>query len=77
VVYYRDLALKGIAIARARAAGKSKVFYTSLGFPPDFKTSQFITLLVNAIKWAMVSGATIGNVIFLAFFIKRLQFMNL
>jgi len=41
-------------IAWTRTVGKSTVFYTSLGFPTDFETPQFITLLVNAIKWAMV-----------------------
>ena len=32
---------------------KSKVFYTSLGYPEDFKASQFQTLLINAINWAL------------------------
>lgn len=40
-------------IAWTRNAGKSKVFYTSLGFPADFSSSQFTTLLVNAVKWAL------------------------
>lgn len=40
-------------VAWIRTAGRSKVFYTSLGYPTDFKTPQFTTLLVNAIKWAL------------------------
>ncbi len=40
-------------VAWTRTTGKSKVFYTSLGYPTDFKTLQFNTLLVNAIKWAL------------------------
>lgn len=40
-------------IAWTRTAGKSKVFYTSLGYPTDFKTPPFNTLFVNAIKWAL------------------------
>ncbi len=40
-------------IAWTRTAGKSKVFYTSLGHPADFKTPQFITLLLSGIKWAL------------------------
>ena len=42
-------------IAWTRSAGKSKIFYTSLGYPADFKTPSFITLLVSGIKWALVS----------------------
>lgn len=40
-------------VAWTRNAGKSKVFYTSLGFPDDFNTKQFNTLLINAIKWTL------------------------
>lgn len=40
-------------IAWTRTAGKSKVFYTSLGYPADFEIAQFYTLIVNAIKWAL------------------------
>jgi type 1 glutamine amidotransferase len=40
-------------IAWTRTAGKSKVFYTSLGYPADFQTEQFITLLISGIKWAL------------------------
>jgi len=32
---------------------KSRVFYTSLGHPDDFKNPQFRRLLVNAVFWAM------------------------
>ncbi len=31
----------------------SRVFYTSLGYPTDFKKPQFNTLLVNGIYWAL------------------------
>jgi type 1 glutamine amidotransferase len=40
-------------VAWTRTAGKSKVFYTSLGYPADFQTPQFITLLINGINWAL------------------------
>jgi type 1 glutamine amidotransferase len=40
-------------IAWTRTADKSRVFYTSLGHPTDFKLQQFITLLVSGIKWAL------------------------
>lgn len=40
-------------IAWTRKAGKSKVFYTSLGYPADFETAEFIKLIVNAIKWSL------------------------
>jgi type 1 glutamine amidotransferase len=43
-------------VAWTRTAGKSRIFYTSLGYPTDFQTSQFNTLLVNAIKWALVKN---------------------
>ena len=35
------------------AAGKNRVFYTSLGHQTDFSLPQFNTLLVNGIKWAL------------------------
>lgn len=41
-------------IAWTRTVGKSKVFYTSLGYPTDFETPEFIKLLVNAIKWTLL-----------------------
>ena len=34
-------------------ADKSRVFYTSLGYPSDFDKPQFNNLLVNAIYWAL------------------------
>lgn len=40
-------------VAWTRMAGRSQVFYTSLGFPADFEMPQFVTLLTNAIKWAL------------------------
>lgn len=40
-------------IAWVRKAGKSKVFYTSLGYPTDFNSTPFLTLLVNAIQWSL------------------------
>lgn len=40
-------------IAWIRKAGKSNVFYTSLGYPTDFESTPFLTLLVNAIKWSL------------------------
>lgn len=40
-------------IAWTRKAGKSKVFYTSLGYPKDFEAPQFRLLLTNAIQWAL------------------------
>jgi type 1 glutamine amidotransferase len=43
-------------VAWTRTAGKSRIFYTSLGYPTDFQTSQFNTLLVNAIKWTLITN---------------------
>ncbi|EON76168.1 putative protein-signal peptide and transmembrane prediction [Lunatimonas lonarensis] len=40
-------------IAILRRAGKSKVFYTSLGFPTDFSTTPFIQLLYQSIDWTL------------------------
>ena len=40
-------------IAWTRTAGKSKVFYISIGYPDDFQTQQLITLLTSGIKWAL------------------------
>lgn len=42
-------------IAWTRMAGNSKIFYTSLGYPDDFKSGQFTTLMVNSIKWALAN----------------------
>jgi type 1 glutamine amidotransferase len=41
------------AIAYTRNAGKSRVFYTSLGYPTDFTHAQFLQLLKNAIRWTL------------------------
>lgn len=40
-------------VAWTRLAGKSRVFYTSLGYPDDFDLPQFRKLLVNAIGWCI------------------------
>lgn len=49
---------KGIEpLAWTRMAGKSRVFYTSLGHPNDFKDSQYLTLLANGITWALGAKA--------------------
>ncbi len=40
-------------VAWTRNAGKSKVFYTSLGYPADFTLTPFVTLLENAIRWGL------------------------
>lgn len=40
-------------IAFSRKAGKSKVFYTSLGYPTDFTHPYFLKLMKNAIHWAL------------------------
>ena len=40
-------------VAWTRRYGKSRVFYTSLGYPDDFKLAQFRRLLVNGIYWAL------------------------
>lgn len=40
-------------VAWTRTAGKSKVFYTSLGYPTDFLNDQFKKLLGNAIIWTL------------------------
>jgi len=40
-------------IAWKRQYGQSRIFYTSLGYPTDFKNKNFITLLENAIAWAI------------------------
>ncbi|MCE6992490.1 ThuA domain-containing protein [Dyadobacter sp. CY323] len=42
-------------VAWTRMAGKSRVFYTTLGYPSDFSENPFNTLIVNAIAWA-ISG---------------------
>ena len=40
-------------IAWTRKAGKSRIFYTSLGYPKDFEVPQFKQLLINGINWAL------------------------
>lgn len=40
-------------IAWTRTAGKSRVFYTSLGYPSDFDLPQYRRLLENGIDWAL------------------------
>jgi hypothetical protein len=41
-------------VAWTRQAGKSKIFYTTLGHPADFSVEQFKGLLINAIQWATI-----------------------
>ena len=40
-------------VAWTRNAGKSRVFYTTLGYPTDFLEPQFNNLLMGAIQWAI------------------------
>ena len=40
-------------VAWTRTVGKSKVFYTTLGYPTDFTSEIFNNLLINAIHWAL------------------------
>ncbi len=40
-------------VAWTRMAGKSKIFYTTLGYPSDFSIDTFNNLLINAINWAL------------------------
>ena len=40
-------------VAWTRMAGKSRVFYTSLGYPADFSDPAFTTLVTNAVFWAL------------------------
>jgi type 1 glutamine amidotransferase len=40
-------------VAWTRKAGKSRVFYTSLGYPKDFEIPQFRQILSNGILWAL------------------------
>lgn len=39
-------------VAWTRLCGQSRVFYTSMGYPDDFKIPQFEQLLINGIQWA-------------------------
>ena len=40
-------------VAWTNTAGKSRVFYTSLGHPDDFEQPGFRQLMVNAVFWAL------------------------
>lgn len=40
-------------VAFVRQAGRSKVFYTSLGYPTDFGTTPFLNLLYSAVDWTL------------------------
>jgi type 1 glutamine amidotransferase len=40
-------------VAFTRQVGKSKIFYTTLGYPTDFSSPPFVQLLTNAIDWAL------------------------
>jgi type 1 glutamine amidotransferase len=41
-----------VAWAReAKAGERGRVFYTSLGGPKDFEEPQFVTMVVNAVRW--------------------------
>jgi len=40
-------------VAWTNKYGKSRVFYTSLGHPDDFKNEYFRTFLINAVFWAI------------------------
>ncbi|MCM8535504.1 MAG: ThuA domain-containing protein [Lentisphaeraceae bacterium] len=42
-------------MAWTREVSGQKVFYTSLGLPGDFKDTNFLTMIQNAINWS-VSG---------------------
>ena len=42
-------------VAWTHQAGKSRVFYTSLGGPDDFKLPAFQRMLENGIRWAAAS----------------------
>jgi len=44
---------KTMPIAYTRKFGKSRVFYTSLGYPTDFTHPYFIQFLENAIDWTL------------------------
>jgi len=40
-------------VAWTNSYGKSRIFFTSLGHPDDFKIDAFRQLLLNAVFWAM------------------------
>jgi type 1 glutamine amidotransferase len=45
-------------IAWTHHYGKSRVFYTSLGHPDDFKEPAFVRLLSNAVLWGLARPTT-------------------
>ena len=48
-------------IAWTRRYGTSRIFYTSLGHPDDFKFAQFRRLLINGICWALDDINTVAT----------------
>jgi len=40
-------------VAWTNSYKRSRIFYTSLGHPDDFRNAQFRRLLINAVFWAM------------------------
>ena len=46
-----------VAWTNVARAGRSRVFYTTLGHPDDFANAQFRKLLVNGICWALGTAA--------------------
>ncbi len=40
-------------VAWTRQLGRSRIFYTSMGYPDDFSIPQFRQLLINGIHWAL------------------------
>lgn len=53
VLLHGEVEGKTEPVAWTRTTGKSKVFYTSLGYNTDFDKAQFRTLLVNGINWVL------------------------
>lgn len=48
-------------VAWARPYRGGRVFYTSLGHPDDFQSPPFVTLLINALHWAMNKPVPAGK----------------
>jgi type 1 glutamine amidotransferase len=48
-----DQPTETVAWTRLYGPGKARVFYTSLGHPGDFESSDFRRLLLNGIHWAL------------------------
>lgn len=48
-----ELRTEPVAWTRLHGAKRSRVFYTSLGGPDDFKNPEFRRLLVNSVVWAL------------------------